>query len=374
MVKAGRSRDATSTARVAGWPYFQKQCGCDRRCVELIQSTKRSRVLNLKGNTMFEISVIIGVIGVLVALIVLMAILRSQGVNPLILVILGGITSLLAIFVIVVAVWAIVEFTQKGPRPPGMPINYRCIVTVVQDGKPLEGAAVTLHPTDQDLTKWGIITGVTDAKGNAVMKINAGNGYDGAFKGEYRVTVQKTEMTNDRNIFAVHLVDQKYNAPHTTPLELKVSWATKAKVDLGPAVRIEQKSFDAQREEQNQELLKVVYPCKITILRNGRPVQDAEVELRPNDFFKYAGTRLDFKGTTDAQGIASIAPVPVFRSMRGEPAVTYPEGVPADKFEVIVKIKNDRDFELSTGKELGEITISKAFEKEYDLKDYPSRF
>ena len=321
--------------------------------------------------------VIFGVIGVLVVLVVLLAILKSLGVNPIILAILGGITSLLAIFVIVVAISTIIKFSKEGPPPPGMPYNYKCIVNVVQDGKPLEGATVTLHPTDQSLAKWGMISGVTDAKGNAAMKINAGtgNGFEGAFSGEYKVTVQKMEMSNDRNIFAVHLVDQKYNAPHTTPLELKVSRATKTKIDLGPAVRIEQKSFDAQREEQNQELLKVVYPCKITILRNGQPVQGAEIELRPNDFIKYASTRLDFKGTTDVQGVASIAPVPKFTSMRGEPTVTYPEGVPADKFEVIVKIKNDSDFELrASGKKLGEITISKAFEQEYDLKNYPDRF
>ena len=318
--------------------------------------------------------VILGVIGVLVVLVALMAILRSQGVNPVILAILGGITSMLAIYVTVVAILVIIQYNKEGPRPDGMPNSYSCIVTVVQDGAPLEGARVTLHPTDQDLVKWGAISGMTDAKGNAVMTISNG-AYDGAFKGEYKVTVHKTEMSNDRSIFFIHLVDQKYNAPHTTPLELKISRATKAKVDLGPAVRIEQKSFEAQREEQNQELLKVVYPCNITILRDGQPVPDAEVELEPDDFIKYASARLDFKGTTDARGIASIAPVPRFTSMRGDPAVTYQEGVPADTFQVKVKIKNDSDFELRTsGKKLGEITISGAFEQEYDLKNYPDRF
>ena len=318
--------------------------------------------------------VVFGVIGVLVVLVALLAILKSQGVNPLILLILGGITSLLAIFVIIVAISTIIKFTKEGPPPPGMPYCYRCIITVVQDGVPLEGATVTLHPTDQNLAKWGTITGVTDAKGKATMKINQGNGYEGAFKGEYKVTVSKSEMSSDRNIAIIHLVDQKYNAPHTTPLELKVSRATKAKVDIGPAVRVEQKSFEAQREDQNRELLKVVYPCKITILRDGQPVQGAEIELRPNDFIKYAGTWLDFKGTTDTQGIASIAPVPKFSGMRGEPVVTYQEGVPADTFQVIVKIKNDSDFDLRTGKKLEEITISKAFEQKYDLKNYPDRF
>ena len=322
----------------------------------------------------FGFLVILGLIGTMVVLVVVMTVLRSQGGNTAAVAVIGVILSLLAIFVIAVAGMAIYKSATEEPPPPGMPSYYSCIVTVVQDGVPLEGATVMLHPDDQSLAKWGMISGVTDAKGNAVMTINAGNGYKGAFQGEYKVTVSKTERSTDRNIFAFHLVDQKYNAPNTTPLELKVSRATKAKVDLGSAVRIEQKSFDGQREDQINAILKVVYPCKITILHNGRPVQDAEIQLKPTDFVKYAGTRLDFKGTTDAQGVASINPVPIFASMQRQ-GETYPEGVPADSFDVVVKIKGSDDFELrASGKKLETITISdKAFEQKYDLKDHLQR-
>ena len=342
---------------------------------------------------MFGGILILTIIGVMVSLVVVLAILRSQGGYTVAVTIIGIILSLLAIFMIVVAGTAIYQFATTGPHPPGMPQYYRCTVQVVQDGTPLEGATVMLHPIDKDLEKWGQITGVTDAKGNAVMKIMIGNIYEGAFKGEYKVTVQKVEMSGAPNFTSISYVDEKFTLPYSTPLELKVSRKTKATVDLGPVVRIERDFGLAARAEREsrpaarieppkspfatqEEVLKVVYPCKITILRNGVPVPDAEIELEPtvSNFAKYAFTNLNFTGTTNAQGIASIVPVPTSTRMQDR-EVTFPEGVPADTFRVLVTIKDEKDFDLRTGKRLEEITISdEAFEREFELNDYKSPF
>ncbi|MCL2347017.1 MAG: DUF4198 domain-containing protein [Planctomycetaceae bacterium] len=207
------------------------------------------------------------------------------------------------------------------------------------------------------------------------MKINFANGYEGAFQGEYKVTVDKTERQNDRKIAFIRVVDPKYNSPDTTPLGLNVSRSTKAKVDLGSAVRIEQKSYEAEQEDEINKVLKVAYPCKIIIMRDGQPVQNAEIELEPTNRSKYFHMWLEFKGTTDAQGVALITPQSSLSRMRDQ-GMTFPKVIPADTFQVIVKIKDDKDSDLRFGKKLEKITISdEAFEQQFDLDDYKkSRF
>ena len=292
--------------------------------------------------------------------------------NPIILVI-GIIISIIAVYVIIVSAMVITKFIKEGPKPDGMPFSYRCIINVTQDGMPLEGATVTLWPDDQSLAKWGIIYGTTDAKGNARIKIDNNKGYDGAFKGDYKVTIEKVEPSNDKDIQFVRLVDPQYSTPDKTPFGLTIKGSAKVKVDVGSAVRIEEKSFRAKQKDEVNTLLTNAQPCRITILQNGKPVPNAEVILE-GDFMKYARLHVDFKGTTDTQGTASIAAVSEFAGMRGE-TETYPEGMPADTFEVKVEIKDSKDFDLRVGKKLGSVTISnQPFEKKYDLKYFPSRW
>lgn len=108
-------------------------------------------------------------------------------------IILGVVVSLISVFLILVSVSSIRKSLKEGPRPTGMPRSYRCTINVIQGDQPLEGATVTLHPEDNDLNKWGTITGTTDAKGNADINIVGASTYQGAFKGQYKVTITKYE-------------------------------------------------------------------------------------------------------------------------------------------------------------------------------------
>lgn len=284
-------------------------------------------------------------------------------------IIIAVVVSFIAVVLIIAAALSIKE-SLTNPRPVGMPRNYPCVINVTQEGTPLEGATVTLHPVDQELAKWGLIRGTTDAKGDAKIKIEASSNFDDAFKGDYKVTITKTERPGDPNIAFVNFVDPEFGQVHTTPASLTVSRATKGKIDLGPAVRIERKSPETQRQDDVKALLADTQPCKITILQDGKPVSNAEVTLE-GDFMKYARLNLNFKGTTDSQGVATIVTASVFTS-RNE-TETYPEAVPVDTFEVKVKVPDANDIQLRFGKKLGTVTIAdEPFEKEYDLKDFRS--
>lgn len=80
------------------------------------------------------------------------------------------------------------------PHPDGMPALYPASVIIMQDGKPLPDATVTLVPTDSALTRWPVGS-VTDATGKAKLKTYAK--YDGAPAGSFKVTVNKSETSGD---------------------------------------------------------------------------------------------------------------------------------------------------------------------------------
>lgn len=96
--------------------------------------------------------------------------------------------------------------------------------------------------------------------------------------------------------------------------------------------------------------------------------------MEPEDFHKYAFTQIRFQGITNEHGEATIKPEPRFSSSKDVMQYTK-EGLPPDAFEIKVRIDDDKDFDLRTGKKLGSVTIvNKAVELEFDLKDFPSRF
>jgi hypothetical protein len=79
--------------------------------------------------------------------------------------------------------------------PKDLPRLYPCEITVIQDGKPLEDAIVTLEFTDSSRPENGQLwfpMGATDSDGKAVVRSNAQ--YDGAPIGTYKVLVSKTRQ------------------------------------------------------------------------------------------------------------------------------------------------------------------------------------
>ncbi len=138
-----------------------------------------------------------------------------------------------------------------GPvRPDGMPALQPTTITVTQNGTPLAGATVTLHPQTGGLQPWGC-GGVTDSSGN-ISPTTRGN-FPGVAAGKFTVTVEKTdadppihvdgEMTaaqreadNKRKTY--DLVDPKFADPKTSGLEIEITSGKNTKaIDVGAAVR-----------------------------------------------------------------------------------------------------------------------------------------
>ena len=115
--------------------------------------------------------------------------------------------------------------------PDGMPKLTSVVLTVKQDGAPLEGAVVGLLPLDPANSRWNA-GGVTDKNGQAKIRTLAQ--YDGAVPGKYKVTVVKTfveplpeglteaERRNYKGPPPVESVHKNYAQKNTTPLDLEV--------------------------------------------------------------------------------------------------------------------------------------------------------
>ena len=140
--------------------------------------------------------------------------------------------------------------------PDGMPKLNPTTITVIQDGKPLEGAMVSMKPVDESI-KW-TSGGTTDA--NGVATIVTHGQYKGAPTGKFKVAVAKTvgEGTppppspidaESARIYQEYVdsgatyeeffvVAEEYRLVGTTPLEVEVVEGTNdLKVDVGEAVR-----------------------------------------------------------------------------------------------------------------------------------------
>lgn len=146
------------------------------------------------------------------------------------------------------------------PRPEGMPELYPATITVVQDGSPLPGAAVTLLPQDAALTRWPV-GGTTDDSG--AVKLHTYSTFPGAPAGTFKVTVSKTVTEGDPlpkhpgidatreqlsaydramktgkfEVFQV--VAAEHRSPSTTKLSVDVtsSGPNEFTLDVGPAVK-----------------------------------------------------------------------------------------------------------------------------------------
>lgn len=71
-----------------------------------------------------------------------------------------------------------------------MPKLYPCTIIVMQEGKPLEGASVSLMPMDSN-SRWSA-GGVTDSKGKAQISVHGK--YTGVAPGRYHLCINKIEV------------------------------------------------------------------------------------------------------------------------------------------------------------------------------------
>ena len=152
---------------------------------------------------------------------------------------------------------------KQQKLPPGMPPLYPIHITVMQDGKPLPDAIVSIAPTQGD-SKWGAVA-TTDKTGVAKVFYTAGQ-YEGVVAGKYKATVRKVEKEREKidippepkdpqEKYAwrmkyienqpapkeYELVDQKFMDFRTTPLEFEVQAAKKGNdftLDVEKGVRI----------------------------------------------------------------------------------------------------------------------------------------
>jgi hypothetical protein len=155
---------------------------------------------------------------------------------------------------------ALLFLTGCGEQlPDGMPKLYPALITVTQEGEPLEEATVMLIPEDSALMQWGP-SGITDESGIAEMKTNAK--YKGAPLGKYTVTVMKREREphphpewaglsetdpNYRQFVQIarmlkhyDLVESHFGSVANSPLRIEVSAGQKEyTVDVGKKVKVE---------------------------------------------------------------------------------------------------------------------------------------
>lgn len=132
------------------------------------------------------------------------------------------------------------------PKPEGIPSLVPVTVKVIQDGKPLADAMVSLMPTDVENARW-TSGGKTNAKGIANPVVYGQ--YPGAAVGRYKICVSKTETppspaptSRDETPppqKTYNLVDPKFGDVQTTE-EVEITQSSgNLTIDVGAAVRIE---------------------------------------------------------------------------------------------------------------------------------------
>ena len=153
------------------------------------------------------------------------------------------ISSLATVFSVVVLL-LFVGGCSGEKRPDGLPELYPLTVKITQQGTPLVDGSVRFISTDPasgGVPRWSV-SGVTNAKGEAVMKTH---GFPGSPIGPYKVVVSKEEIGYDNGdppqvTSRLNLVLQKYTGVSTTDLKIDVTADMKtAEFDVGAPVREE---------------------------------------------------------------------------------------------------------------------------------------
>jgi hypothetical protein len=155
-------------------------------------------------------------------------------------------------FVLIITVSLIFLGCRGEHLPPDLPKLYSVILTIVQDGQPLNGASVVVVNENYASSPWAA-GGVTNEQGQ--VKLRTEGKYAGAPAGNYKVTVTKVEEPNielpedssspqynkkvkeiQDNTF--YLVDDKFTKLNTTPLRIEITPSTKNfELDVSPTVR-----------------------------------------------------------------------------------------------------------------------------------------
>jgi len=131
-------------------------------------------------------------------------------------------------------------------RPADMPKLYPVQVSIIQEGKPLGAADITL--TAKTPTNYGVSTGFTDASGIAILRTY---GYNGVPVGQYTVAVSKRTIegatlatgedgsTYETGGTIYQTVDVQYTDTAQSPLSIDVTekGATES-FDVGAPVRV----------------------------------------------------------------------------------------------------------------------------------------
>lgn len=128
-------------------------------------------------------------------------------------------------------------------RPEGMPKLHPVTITIIQDGKPLEGASVVLTPVEPANVKW-FSGGETDSRGIVTPRVHGK--YKGSPAGRYFVSVSKTEteptppekLDTDFVANSYNLIDPKFReSPELQEIEVVSSGKNAWTLDVGPTVR-----------------------------------------------------------------------------------------------------------------------------------------
>ena len=136
---------------------------------------------------------------------------------------------------------------KNAGKPADLPDLYSVSITITSEGKPLEGANVTLSANTSSSNY--VPMGTTNTSGIAAMQTY---GYDGAPAGNFVVVVTKTgsenqkEVTDSEGIVTkaggenYRYIDEKFSNKASTPFSITVTEKKGAKesFEVGPAVRV----------------------------------------------------------------------------------------------------------------------------------------
>jgi hypothetical protein len=166
-------------------------------------------------------------------------------------------------FFLILSIFVIARFftgCSNNSRPGDLPELFPCKVTITQEGKPLEGATVTLLSKNPPLEgRIWIISGKTDA--NGMTELVTQPNFPGVPEGEYKLLIGKTE-TDDSEVPSFDeddpkafeqwtaktkgivptysLINPDWDDKQKTPFEIKITkgQTNTATFDVGKATRI----------------------------------------------------------------------------------------------------------------------------------------
>jgi hypothetical protein len=131
----------------------------------------------------------------------------------------------------------------------GLPPLYPCSITVIQDGKPLTGANVSLVRLDGE-PRW-VVCGITNSSGVATIQTQMR--YSGAPEGTYKVRISITVSEGQAKLVpsgdveqplsvgdipSYFVVDPKYDHFNTTPFEISITnGKNKESFDVGQSIK-----------------------------------------------------------------------------------------------------------------------------------------